>query len=174
MFKGKIQTAQFSAALDRAAASKADRQRRQNGPRHKLAAVDEISFRTLTGFLGIEVSNIDYASKKNRAHPQKTSTAKSILDSVDSVKVTKTSKSKRKSRRRMSISGNISRTAEKTIVDFKTVDYKSDAAASVKDELMRARLRLIHPSCLTKPAVKRLIGRQKDTTRLPSMRERHR
>ena len=117
----------------------------------------------------INASGVDHAAKK-RIRPQKPLRAKSILDPVDPAKVTKTPKQKRKGRRRTSVSRDTARAAEKTNVDFNTAEPKSDEAVPVKDGMRRS----VHSSRVSKPAPKRPIRRQKDTTRLSPTRDRHR
>ena len=106
----------------------------------------------------IKASIVDHAAKKG-ACPQELSRAKSILDPVDPGKVTKASRQKKKCRRRTSVSRDTSRAAEKTNVDFKTAEPKSNAAVPVKDG-MCARLRSVHSSRVFKLASKKPTGRQ--------------
>lgn len=140
----------------------------ETGPRRST----RVGSRALPRSPGTEASGVDHAAKK-RARPQKPSTAKSFLDPVDPAKVTKTPKQKRKGLRRTSVPRGNSRAAEKTNVDSKNAEPKSDAATRVKDG-MRARLRPVHSSRVSKPAPKRPIGRQKDTTRLSPTRDKNR
>ena len=110
--------------------------------------------------------------RTNCAHQQKTTT-KSILDPVDPTKVSKTPKQSRKGRRRTSVPHEVSPPVEKTNADFNIAEPESDAAVLVKDG-MAVRLRHVRSSRISKPASKRPIGRQKDTTGLSATKDRHR
>lgn len=107
------------------------------------------------------------------APPRKPSTTKSILDPVDPAKVTETLKQKRKGLQRTNVSRSILRAAEKMNSDSNTVEPQSDAAVPVEDGI-RARLRSVRSSRVSKPTTKRPIGRQRDATRLSPPRDRHR
>ncbi|KAL9100367.1 MAG: hypothetical protein Q9163_004249 [Psora crenata] len=131
-----------------------------------------VSSRALPSPRVTEASGVDRLAKKI-ARPQRPSTAKSILDPVDPAKVTKTPKQKWKGRRRTNVPRDISRATEKTNVGSNTTEPGSYVALPVKDGI-RARLRPVHSSRVSKPAPKKPIGRQRDATRLSPTRYRHR
>ena len=110
---------------------------------------------------------------KTRARSQKSSTTKSIFAPVDPGKVIKASKKERKGRRRTSLSRDTSRATEKRKVESKTAEPKTDAAVPVKEGI-HARLHSVHSSRVSKPASKKSLGRQKDSSRLSSTRARQR
>ena len=140
----------------------------ESGPRRSK----RVSAKDHTSSCVTKASDVDHTSKA-RVRSQKPSTTKSILDPVDPGKVTKALKQKRKGRRRTSVSRDISRATEKTKVESKTAEPKSDAAVPVKEGI-HARLRSVHSSRVSKPASKKSLGRQKDSSRLSSKRARQR
>lgn len=133
--------------------------KRESGPRRSTRA----SSRAIQSPYTTEASRVDHPVKK-RARPRKPSTAKSILDPVDPAKVAKSSKKKQSTRQRTMVARDVSQAAEKTNVDSSAAGPRCDAAVPIEDGI-RARLRPVHASRVSKPAPKRPIGRQKETTR---------
>ena len=140
---------------------------RKSGPRRST----RVNSRARPSSLATKASKVDHPAQK-RARRQKTTT-KSISDPVDPSKVFKTPRQSQKARRRTSVPHNILPAVERTNADFNNAEPKSDTAVPIKDG-MDARLRHVHSSRISKLASNRPNGRQKDTTRPSSLRDRHR
>ena len=137
---------------------------REGGPGRST----RVSSRALRSPLATEASGVDHPAKR-RARPQKPSTARSILRPVNPARVSKASNKRQSPRRRTIVPrGALQAAAGKTIIDSSPAE-----PVPVKDGI-RARLRPLHSSRVSKPAPKSPIGQQKGDTKLSPTRDTHR
>ena len=121
--------------------------------------------------------SVNEASKFNKFwktndHKRKKSTARSILNSIDSAKVSKTFNKRRNFHQKMNVSYNELQTVKKTIVDFSISKSRSKRMFKIKNATS-AFLRPIHSSKIFKFDARRPTRLCRNDTKLTSIINTH-